>query len=53
VAGLDSFFAGEDAKVMPTGNRTYDMIEPVEIPSTLRRFTRFTGYTPGKYYESN
>ena len=51
--GLDSFFAGEDAKVIPTGNRADDTIKPVEISSTLRRSTRFTGYTPGKYYESD
>ena len=51
--GLDSFFAGEDAKVIPTETQTCDKIEPVEVSSTLRRSTLFTGYTPGKYYESD
>jgi hypothetical protein len=50
---LDSFFAGSEMEKKPAVDPTYASPEPVVLPGTLRRYARFNGYVPGKYYESD
>ena len=50
---LDTFFSMGMMKLDMTKNPEY--VPPVEVvlPGTLRRSTRFNGWVPGKYYESD
>jgi hypothetical protein len=41
---LDSFFAGSEMDKEPVVDPTHALPEPVVLPGTLRRSTRFNGY---------
>ena len=50
---LDSYFAMTDLTLEPSSDSDYVLKIKVDLPGTLQRTSRYSGWTPGKYYEAD
>ena len=50
---LDSYFTMTNLTLEPSTDFDYVPERKVDLPGTLRRSSRYSGWTPGKYYKAD
>ena len=50
---LDSYFTMTNLRLEPSSDSDYVPERKVDLPGILRRTSRYSGWTPGKYYEAD